>query len=597
MTSKLVMEEDRDAWHNPVFSLGGAASPSRLTQTKLDSELAPLVKFSEFASLVTEVGGPPLKQLKLKDKLNFTRLRRERQSPIEFTEAQQRKIVLPFELWRSHIKQVEGHFGTAVASYFVLLRWLFYMNVIIFGVWTLFVSIPQFVVEPSLGKEHLPCIKRNDSYKCSHSTTVLLLPGNCTISRGVTKATLCSNKSAAVITIPMGTKPTTICNKSSLEFEKWYQCPAYLPSFGSPVDLVTGRGGYNDTVLFLGHYSKLTVYNGISYNRPVAILVCTAVVFGISFIMLITRLVQTGKKLSQRKATQTDFCNKVFGSWDFGIVNPSTTALRKKCIRRDIQLVLLSTNAKGLLVPILIIFSIIALPIVFHIIGGFERYKSRSGHAKMTLIRSAIVRITTLVIYIIAAYAAIQCTQSIDLQVAEFNVTMHNTTFCQECWETFVGQQFYQLLLLEFLFIALFTVVLETVRNLAHKAFYKRVQKKFLKVIFSKPTFILPDSILDLVYFQLLLWLGFLFSPLQPLFMVIILVIMFYLKKFSVMWNLEPEEDLFRGSTVMFLSLVMLFAVYVFAVSLVGYAIIGLKPSSNCGPFQNQSSMISVLTL
>ena len=67
------MEEDRDAWHNPVFSLGVAVSPSRLTQTKLDSELAPLVKFSEFASLITEVGGPPLKQLKLKDKLNFTR--------------------------------------------------------------------------------------------------------------------------------------------------------------------------------------------------------------------------------------------------------------------------------------------------------------------------------------------------------------------------------------------------------------------------------------------------------------------------------------------------------------------------------------------
>ena len=214
--------------------------------------------------------------------------------------AQQRKIVLPFELWRSHIKQVEGHFGTAVASYFVLLRWLFYMNVIIFGVWTLFVSIPQFVVEPSLGEEHLPCIKRNGSngsYKCSHNTIVLLLPGNCTISRGVTKATLCSNKSAAVTTIPKGTKPTTICNKSSLEFEEWYQCPADLPSFGSPVDLVTGRGGYNDTVLFLGHYSKLTEYNGISYNRPVAILVCTAVVFGISFIMLITRYLRESKAL------------------------------------------------------------------------------------------------------------------------------------------------------------------------------------------------------------------------------------------------------------------------------------------------------------
>ena len=51
----------------------------------------------------------------------------------------------------------------------------------------------------------------------------------------------------------------------------------------------------------------------------------------------------------------------------------------------------------------------------------------------MTLIRSAIVRITTLVIYIVAAYAAIQCTQPSDMQVAQFNVTLsHNRTVCHE---------------------------------------------------------------------------------------------------------------------------------------------------------------------
>ena len=46
-----------------------------------------------------------------------------------------------------------------------------------------------------------------------------------------------------------------------------------------------------------------------------------------------------------------------------------------------------------------------------------------------------------------------------------------------------------------------------------------------------------------------------------------------------MMWNLKPEDDLFRGSTVMFLSILVLSAVYVFAISLVGYAIIGYTES------------------
>ena len=85
---------------------------------------------------------------------------------------------------------------------------------------------------------------------------------------------------------------------------------------------------------------------------------------------------------------------------------------------------------KGLIVPILIIASIIILPIIFHVIAGFEQYKTQSGHEKMTLIRSSFVRISTLLIYIIAAFSAIQCTQSKDIQLAALNTFKNNTTYC-----------------------------------------------------------------------------------------------------------------------------------------------------------------------
>ena len=164
------------------------------------------------------------------------------------------------------------------------------MNLVILVVWTLFVLIPQFVVEPSLRKQYFPCIHRNDSRNCTRNTTVHLVIGNCTTPppHSLTVATLCSDPTTKVLTAPRAAKNTSTCPLGPGE---WYQCPAYKPSFISPVDLVTGRGGYNDTALFLGHYVNFTEYNGISYNRPVAILVSTAVVFGVSVIMLMIKYI------------------------------------------------------------------------------------------------------------------------------------------------------------------------------------------------------------------------------------------------------------------------------------------------------------------
>ena len=54
-------------------------------------------------------------------------------------------MVYGYELWSGHLKEVEGHFGTAVVSYFIFLRWLFLMNLLIFLLWFGLAVIPQLV--------------------------------------------------------------------------------------------------------------------------------------------------------------------------------------------------------------------------------------------------------------------------------------------------------------------------------------------------------------------------------------------------------------------------------------------------------------------
>lgn len=93
---------------------------------------------------------------------------------------------------------------------------------------------------------------------------------------------------------------------------------------------------------------------------------------------------------------------------------------------------------------------------------------------------------------------------------------------------------------------------------------WKNLGQKFSRFV-TKGNFNIPKSILDLIYTQSLLWLGFLFAPLLPFIVLLTSILLFYVKKYSLIWNLEPDKKGFQRSArtnflFLFLMLLALFA-------------------------------------
>ena len=199
------------------------------------------------------------------------------------------------------MKQVEGNFGTAVVSYFILLRWLFLVNVAIFALWFGFVCIPQFIWETSPGVNiqpnyQLACIFNSSApYDCSNgpSSTLLYtaLNKSCTPysnhSFSIATCTINNNvavrESGVIATVwpslyCSNMVPWKVCNTSIAPYVPWYQYA---------VDFITGHGTFNQTVLFLGRYTNATTIRSKSYNMPLVTLVMTGVVYAISFVLLV----------------------------------------------------------------------------------------------------------------------------------------------------------------------------------------------------------------------------------------------------------------------------------------------------------------------
>ncbi|XP_011476458.1 transmembrane channel-like protein 6 isoform X1 [Oryzias latipes] len=467
------------------------------------------------------------------------------------------------KLWSSPMKKLSGRFGSGVLSYFLFLRTLLFFNLLLFVTSGLFLIFPQIL---------LPLSRHNQS----------------------------------------------------------------TPDTFSGLELLTGTGYFSHSLMFYGYYSNDVIKpcgaapfkssgsqkvhrpddcQTFSYSIPSAYFCTIAFPFFIICIILVYSISKSfGKSFHVLKSSRNQ-AEKVFCSWDHKVSKKSSVRLqcekistqikeqlsemvsgeqKKSCTQRCCGLVVhaiawatcltsISLSAAGVYFlsektinqdpedpKLLILSSVVSgfnllIPGIFNVCGWLERYESTGTGVYVSIFRNLLLK-TSLI--------GVLCYRWL-WRIAEIQQF--------KCWESFVGQELYRLLLMDFIFTILHTFLGEFVWRLYSKKILKKERK---------PKFDIARNVLELIYGQTLTWLGVLFAPLLPAVQIIKLFILFYIKKSSLRLNCQASRKSWRATQMTSLFITLLwFPSFLGAAVSVGYTIGTIKPSSTCGPFRNLTRM------
>lgn len=227
----------------------------------------------------------------------------------------------------------------------------------------------------------------------------------------------------------------------------------------------------------------------------------------------------------------------------------------------------------------IVIFNLL-VPILFNYLIQFEQY-SPLFVIKMNLFRTVGLRLSSLAVLLSRFYYLIT-TKNEETDYLECYNVRYGTP---QCWETFVGQQFYKLFIVDFvthIFVTFFI-------NFPRALIARHMNNAFAR--FIEMDFELSKHVLDVVYSQTLCWLGTFYAPFLPAIAAVLIFFMFYIKKFACLVNSKPSAILYRASRSNSLFMIILLFSFTIAIIPVVYAIAEIRPSRSCGPFSGLESV------
>ncbi|XP_037020093.2 transmembrane channel-like protein 3 [Artibeus jamaicensis] len=534
--------------------------------------------------------------------------------------------------WETRIKKIESHFGSGVASYFIFLRWLFGINIVLAIMTGAFIVVPELVAGQPFGS---------------------------TASKSVPEAQVASARDLDTVWSLGGYL------QYSVLFYGYYGRARRI-----------GRAGYRLPLAYFLVGMAVFAYSFIILLKKMA--------------------KNSRTSLASASSENYTFCWRVFCAWDYLIGNPEAAESKAAAIVNSIREAILEEQEKKksknlavticlrVVANILVVLSLagsiyliyfvvdrsqrleqsqreltlweknevsvvvslvtMLAPSAFDLISALERYHPRTT-LRFQLARVLVLYLGNLYSLIIALLDKVN-SMSTEEAAAKTN-TSHwldatpvfagrpvpaggkwstpgpgrNSTWAlasagvlastwapsaanqttadapqDQCWETYVGQEMLKLSIIDMIFTVASVLLIDFFRGL----FVRYLSDYCCWDLESKfpeyGEFKIAENVLHLVYNQGMIWMGSFFSPCLPAFNVLKLVGLMYLRSWAVLTCNVPHQQVFRASrSNNFYLATLLFMLFLCMLPTM-FAVVRYRPSAHCGPFSGQEKMYDIVS-
>ncbi|XP_078386578.1 transmembrane channel-like protein 3 [Cetorhinus maximus] len=539
-------------------------------------------------------------------------------------------VTVLFIPWEMRIKKIESHFGSGVASYFIFLRWMFGINIVLTIMTGAFVILPELLAGAPFGSVPSKTIPAGYVASAQDLDTIWSLGGYL---------------------------------QYSVMFYGYYGNERKI-----------GRSGYRLPLAYFMVGMAVFAYSFVILLRKMA--------------------KNSRLSMASTSDENYTFCWKVFCAWDYLIGNPEAAESKTAAVINSIREAILEEQVKkkdrslAMVISLRILANILVLlslagsiyiiyfvvdrsqelertkveltlweknevsvvvslitmiaPSVFELVAQLEMLHPRTT-LRFQLARVLVLYLGNLYSLIIAlldkvnsmsmtdnsndtgtsflATRALPEEESLSTIVPEIRLRPHSSFSSEDnktkpltkfnktalfdynilsqqdqCWETYVGQEMLKLSIIDMLFTVGSILLIDFIRGL----FVRYLSDCWCWDLESKfpeyGEFKIAENVLHLIYNQGMIWMGAFFSPCLPAFNVLKLIGLMYLRSWAVLTCNVPHQQVFRASRSNNFYLAMtLFMLFLCMLPTV-FAIARYRPSPTCGPFSGQDKIYDIVS-